>query len=180
MLKQLLILATWVISSIICIPIQEYTLETDDTRKFSTIFYAFFRNILIFAPLVLSFLFPEKYLICLSVTSVLMLICSLGISTISEKIFSFFSKKIAADLPEFVYWFFIVLSTYIGFYIGKSKNLCQAITDYSLYIIIAVLVLIIILLIFKKAYERKKQVELHHQYLNKEEPENKDDQDILF
>ncbi|OGB84662.1 hypothetical protein A3F66_04625 [candidate division TM6 bacterium RIFCSPHIGHO2_12_FULL_32_22] len=177
MLKDLFIISIWIISSIICIPIQEYTLEIDDSKKFSDVFYAFIRNLFIFAPLVLSFLFPHKYLTCLSITSVAILICALIGSTILEKVISIFTKKRAKDLPEFVYWFFIVLSTYTGFYIGKSENTCQRITDYSLYIIIGVLVLIIVFLILKKTNERKKHVELHQQYLNKDEVEyEKEDQ----
>src|SRR3990167_58522 len=179
MLKDLFIITIWIISSIICIPIQEYTLDLNDSKKFSDIFYAFIRNLFIFAPLVLSFLFPHKYLICLSIASVAILICALIGSTILEKLFSIFTKKrIAKDLPEFVYWFFIIFSTYTGFYIGKYENTCQRISDYSLYIIIGVLVSIIIFLILKKTNDRKKQVELHQQYLNKDEVEYDKDEDL--
>jgi hypothetical protein len=180
MFKQFLILTVWVISSIICIPIQEYTLKTDNSKNLSTIFYAFFRNILIFTPLVLSFMFPSRYLICLSITSVFMLITSLGISTLTERIISFFSEKLADDIPDFVYWFFIVLSTYTGFYMGKSEQTCQSITNYSLYIIITILILIIIFLIFKKTNERKQQVKLHQQYLNKEDKEIRDENENIY
>lgn len=178
MLKQLLIMFFWIISSIICIPIQEYTLETEETKKFRTIFYAFIRNLLIFTPLALSFLFPSKYLICLSITAVLMLISALTFSTLIKKLISFINKKLTQDVADFTYWFFIILSTYTGFYIGKSDSTCQAINNYSLYIIITVLLLIIIFLIVKKTSERKKEVELHQRYLNKENnlyEENDDD-----
>lgn len=184
MLKQFLIMFFWIISSIICIPIQEYTLETEETKKFKTIFYAFIRNLLIFTPLALSFLFPSNYLICLSITSVLMLISALTFSTIIKKLISLISKKLTQDVTDFTYWFFIVLSTYTGFYIGKSESTCQTINNYSLYIIIAVLLLIIIFLILKKSNERKKEVALHQQYLKKEEnlytPNEDDDHHLNY
>ena len=99
MLKDLFIISVWIISSIICIPIQEYTLDLNDSKKFSDIFYAFIRNLFIFAPLVLSFLFPHKYLICLSIASVAILICALIGSTILEKLFSIFTKKKKKKIP---------------------------------------------------------------------------------